>query len=70
MWPIILGPGLYKTCRGVRVLVVIRFNANILTFEPLLQNNMYLFLERCRKPNNIWLHAFHVVRLFIFVLIL
>jgi len=30
---------------------------NIPTFEALLLKYMYLFLERCRKSNNIWLHA-------------
>jgi len=30
---------------------------NIPTVEALLRKNMYLFLERCRKSNNIWLHA-------------
>jgi len=30
---------------------------NIPTFEALLQKNVYLFLERCRKSNNVWLHA-------------
>jgi len=27
---------------------------NIPTFEALLRKYTYLFLERCRKPNNIW----------------
>jgi len=31
---------------------------NIPTFGALLRNNTYLFLERCRKSNSIWLHAF------------
>jgi len=30
---------------------------NIPTFEGLLRKNTYLFLERCRKSNNIWLRA-------------
>ena len=30
---------------------------NIPTFEALLRKYTYLFLERCRKSNNIWLHA-------------
>ena len=30
---------------------------NIPTFEALLRKNMHLFLERCRKSNNIWLRA-------------
>jgi len=31
---------------------------NIPTFEALLRKNVYLFLERCRKPNNVWLCTF------------
>jgi len=30
---------------------------NIPTFEALLRKYKHLFLERCRKSNNIWLHA-------------
>jgi len=30
---------------------------NIPTFEALLWKNMYHFLERCRKSNNVWLRA-------------
>ena len=30
---------------------------NILTCEAILRTNVYLFLERCRKTNNIWLRA-------------
>jgi len=30
---------------------------NIPTFEALLRKYTYLFLERCRKSNNVWLHA-------------
>jgi len=30
---------------------------NIPTFEALLRKYTYLFLERCRKPNNVWLRA-------------
>ena len=30
---------------------------NIITFEVLLQKYTYLFLERCRKFNNVWWHA-------------
>jgi len=26
-------------------------------FEALLRKNKYLFLERCRKSNNVWLRA-------------
>jgi len=28
---------------------------NIPTFDALVRKNMYLFRERCRKYNNIWL---------------
>ena len=38
-----------------RPLVVIQ--CNILTIEALLRKNMYLFLERCRKSNNVWLRV-------------
>ena len=30
---------------------------NIPTFETLLRKYKYLFLERCRKPNHVWLRA-------------
>jgi len=30
---------------------------NIPTFEALLRKNTHLFLERCRKSNNIWLRT-------------
>ena len=30
---------------------------NIPTFEALLRKNVYLFLERCKKSNNVWLRA-------------
>jgi len=30
---------------------------NIPAFEALLRKNTYLFLERCRKSNNMWLRA-------------
>ena len=33
-WPIILGAGLYTTCRGQRVLIVIRLNATFLPLRP------------------------------------
>ena len=32
-------------------------HCNIPTFEALLRKNTYLFLQRCRKSNNIWLCA-------------
>jgi len=30
---------------------------NIPTFEALLRKNVYLFLERCRKSDNVWLRT-------------
>jgi len=30
---------------------------NIVTFEALLRKYKYLFLETCRKSNNLWLRA-------------
>ena len=41
---------------------------NIPTFEALLREYKYLFVERCRKSNNLWLRA--AVRLFVLVTIL
>jgi len=34
-----------------------QIQCNIPIFEALLLKSTYLFLERCRKSNNIWLHA-------------
>jgi len=48
VWPMILVAGLYTTCRGERVLVI-RFNANIPTFEALLRKNVYLFLNGAKS---------------------
>ena len=59
-WHIILDSGLYTTCPGERVLVTTRFNVTFLrnpTFEALRRKYTYLFLERCRKSNNVWLRA-------------
>jgi len=39
-WPTILGAGLFTTCHGERVLVVIRFNTTFQLFEALLWKNM------------------------------
>jgi len=66
--PIVLGAGLYITCRGERVLlvIIIRFNATFL----LLRVKNCRFLERCINCNNIWLRAFNAAILFIFVLML
>jgi len=72
VWPIILDAELYTTCPGERVLVVITHHVqyNIPTFEAVLRKNMHLFLERCRRSNNVTVACFDVVRLFIFFLIL
>jgi len=72
MWPIILDAELYTTCHGERVLVVMthQVQCNIPTFEALLRKNMHLFLEWCRRSNNVMVACFGAVRLFIFVLIL
>jgi len=53
MWHIILDADLYTTCPGERVLVPTRFNVTFLPFETLLRKYTYLFLERCRKSNNV-----------------
>jgi len=44
---------------GERVLVVMthQVQCNIRTFEALLRKNMDLFLEGCRRSNNVWLPA-------------
>jgi len=57
--PIILDAELYTTCPGKRVLVVMthQVQCNIPTFEALLRKNMHLFLERCRRSNNVRLPA-------------
>ena len=58
-WPIILDAELYTTCPGERVLVVMthQVQCNIATLEALLRKNRYLFLERCRRSNKVWLPA-------------
>ena len=68
-WPIILGAGLYTTCRVERVFVAIRSNASFLSCG-LNVKNIYHFLEQCRNSNNVWFRALMQSRLFIFVLIL
>ena len=59
VWPIILDAELYTTCPGDRVLVVMthQVQCNIPTFEALWRKNRYLFLERWRRSNNVWLPA-------------
>jgi len=66
------GAGLCTTCTGERVLVVMthQVQCNIPTFEAVLRKNTNLFLERCRKSNNVMVACFDAVRLFIFFLIL
>jgi len=55
VWPIILDAELYTTCPSVMSHQV---QCNISTFEALLKKDVgYLFLERCIKSENIWLHA-------------
>jgi len=39
--------------------------SNILTFEAVLRKNMHLFLERCRRSNNIMAACFDAVRQYI-----
>ena len=70
VWPTILDAGLYTTCPGERVLVVMTHQVQcyIPTFEAVLRKNMYFFAERCRRSNNVMVACFDAVRLFIFVL--
>jgi len=70
LWPIILDAEVYTTCPGERVLVAMtdQVQCNIPTFEALLRKNMHLFLERCRRFNNVIVACFDAVRLFIFFL--
>ena len=51
-------PCMHHKC-GERVLVVMthQVQCNIPTFEALLRKNVYLFLKRCRRSNNVWLPA-------------
>jgi len=59
VWPVSLDAELYTTSPGERVLVVMTHQVqyNIPTFEALLRKYRYLFLERCRRSNNVWLPA-------------
>ena len=54
---IILDAERYTTCPGERVFSNHQVQCNIPTFESLIRKYKYLFLERCRKSNNIWLRA-------------
>jgi len=72
VWPIIFDADLYTTCPGERVIVVMthQVRCNIPTFGAVLRKNMHLFLERCRRSNNVMVACCDEVRLFIFFLIL
>jgi len=72
VWPIILGAGFNTTFPGERVLVVMthQVQCNIPTFEAVLRKNIYLFLERRKRSNNVMVACFDAVRLFLFFLIL
>ena len=72
VWPIILDAELYISCPGERVLIVMshQVQCNIPTFEAVLSRNMNLFLERCRRSNNVMVACFAAAKLFIFFLIL
>jgi len=45
----ILGAGIYTTCRGERVLVVIRFNATFLPLRPYCENICTTFLNDAKS---------------------
>jgi len=68
VWPTILDAGLYSTCPGELMLVVMtnQVQCNIPTFEAVLRKYMHLFLERCRRSNNVMVACFDAVKLFIF----
>ena len=71
VWHILLVAELYTTCPGKRVLVATKFNVTFLPLtEALLRKYTYLFLERCRKSNKVWLRALMQSRLFVLVTIL
>jgi len=46
------------------------FNVTFLHLRHYLRKNMHLFLERCRRSNNVMVACFDAVRLFIFFFIL
>jgi len=54
--PTTLVAGLSTTCRGERVLVVVKFSATFLPLTPYWKN-VCLFLERCKESNNVWSRA-------------
>ena len=70
VWPIIMDIGFYTTWERVLVIMTHQVQCNIPTFEALLRQNMCLFLERCRRSNNVMVACFDGVRFFIFFLIL
>ena len=56
-WHIVLVAEFYTTCPGERVLVATKFNVTFLPLRLCYVNTSTLFLERCRKSNNLWLRA-------------
>ena len=52
------------------VVMTHQVQCSILTLEAVLRKNMHLFLERCRRSNNVTVACVGAVRLFIFFLIL
>ena len=56
-WHIILVAELYTACPAERSVSSHQVQCNIPTFEALLRKYKHLFLERCRKSNNIRLRA-------------
>jgi len=68
----ILDAELYTTCPGEQVFVVMthQVQCNIPTFEAVLRKTMHLFLERCRRSDNLIVACFDAVRLFIIFIIL
>jgi len=65
VWLIILDAELYTTCPGERGLEAMTHEVqyNIPTFEALLRKNRYLFIERCRRSNNVMVACFDAVTL-------
>jgi len=49
VWPVILGAELYTTCRGERVLVVIRFNVTFLYLWGPITKKCVLFSWKMQK---------------------
>ena len=57
LWHIILDAELYTICDWRASVSRYQVQCNIPTFETLLRKYKYLFLEWCRKSNNMWLRA-------------